>query len=204
VPLQHLLYRCPECGHDPAEATEEGARCPACDARFMRTEGAAIRVVSPEGERVAGAPELVDAIDRWEVTDPSGFVDGKPDYGARVRFRKAVGQGTAWERGRVSGFYEQFTERVRGDLRVSPDGLTLRDESDGVWEWGWSQIRAVQTSSRSVQINLHPGGLFDLAFEADSPRRWEGLIHRALRRHYAGRGLEVLEFQPRIVTRDAP
>ena len=203
--LQHLLYRCPECGHDPVEATDVGrAHCPSCDARFVRERGASIRVLADGDERLAEAPELVDAIAGWEEENPSGTVDGVPDYEARVRYRRAVGQGVAYERGEVAGFYEEFTERAGGTVKVHAGGLTLLDDTGDAFDWDWSAIRAVQTSSRSLQLNIHPDGLFDLEFEGDSPRRWEGIMHRLLRAHHADQGSEVVEFQPRIVTEPLP
>lgn len=69
-------------------------------------------------------------------------------------------------------------------------------------EWPLLDIRAVQTSSSSLQISPQGGGVVQFRFQGDSPRRWEDLLRRTLREAYrrAGRG-EILEFQPRIVTR---
>ena len=36
MPLIHLLYRCPRCGHDPLEGEGDRAWCLACGTRFAR------------------------------------------------------------------------------------------------------------------------------------------------------------------------
>jgi len=202
MPLHHLLYRCPECGHDPVRPSESGAVCPECDARFVRGTGARIQISARTGKRSASAGELIDAIDGWDERVPTVLdEDGNLDYGAHIHYRRAVGQGVALVGDQVAGFYEEFTDRTGGNIHANEEGLTLRDDTGDVLAWGWEDLRAVQTSSRSLQINVHPEGLFDLTFESDSPRRWENLMHRALRNHYRARGLEVMEFQPRVVTR---
>jgi 1-acyl-sn-glycerol-3-phosphate acyltransferase len=68
--------------------------------------------------------------------------------------------------------------------------------------WDLLEIGAIQTSSKSVQIAPKAGGLVDFRFQDDSPKRWDGILQRAVRKAYERAGFgEIVEFQPRIATR---
>ena len=100
---------------------------------------------------------------------------------------------------------EAMGERVSGSLELTEEALILASsnpESEKAQKtWPLLDIRAVQTSSSSLQFSPVAGGLMELRFPHDSPFRWEGLLRNALRKAYAreGRG-RIVEFQPRIVT----
>ena len=93
--------------------------------------------------------------------------------------------------------------RITGDrLSFLPEPASNPGDSGGSEEvtWLFLDIRAVQTSSSSLQFSPASGGLVEFRFESDSPFRWEHLLHRGLRRAYAAAGLgTIVEFQPRIV-----
>jgi hypothetical protein len=59
----------------------------------------------------------------------------------------------------------------------------------------------MQISSRAIQLNIRDAGLQQMEFLSDSPKRWEDLLRLALDRFYALRGREVVEYQPKVVTR---
>jgi hypothetical protein len=154
-----------------------------------------------EAERAATAAQLIDAIRVWDEKLPAGMrADGSLDYAAVVRYKRVVGQGVVYHEKSAVGFYEQFSPVSRGTLRCTDDGVELSGDDGAAYVWPWVTLRAVQTSGKSVQLNLRKEGLFDFRFEEDSPRRWEELIHARLQAHYRMAGLRVREFQPRILT----
>lgn len=202
MPIHHLLYRCPECGHNPTTADDHGARCQGCGTHFERGNYALIVTQPAAGaKRTATAAQLIDAIRIWEDKSPTGIgLDGVLDYAAEVTYKRVVGQGVVHEGKLVIGFYEKFSEVAHGTLRITDDGLDLSGVEEDSFDWPWSVVRAVQTTGKSVQLMLAEDGLFDFRFDKDSPRRWEELLHARLQAHYAVSGLRVREFQPRILT----
>jgi hypothetical protein len=106
-------------------------------------------------------------------------------------------------RGELLGFAEVFGPASEGVLEINEEALVLtppgeaEEEADG---WSLLDIRAVQTSSSSLQFACGDGSLIQFRFQQDSPRRWESLLKGALKAIYRKRGLgEIVEFQPRIV-----
>jgi hypothetical protein len=144
---------------------------------------------------------LIDVIRAWDDKSPTGIrADGSLDYAASVTLRNVVGQSTVFHAGDVAGFFEVFSAESHGTLRITNDGTSLTGDDGRFFDWPWATLRAVQTSSKSLQLNLRTDGLFDFRFDEDSPRRWEELVHARLRIHYAALGLRVREFQPRVAT----
>ncbi|RMH16711.1 MAG: hypothetical protein D6701_08460 [Gemmatimonadetes bacterium] len=204
MPLRHLIYRCPECGHDPVLGEGDRAHCDGCGTSFERGERSLVRVI-PAGTPPHGAPcrtarELIEAIDGHGGPLPPG----RDGYAADALRRTASRHRPLKRRGRVLGFYEALGAPEAGVLAIDADTLRFRPTAtEGeVSEWRLLDLRAVQTSSAAVQVTDPRGTLVQFQFPVDSPRRWEQLLHRFLRAAYqrAGRG-EILEFQPRIVTR---
>jgi hypothetical protein len=111
--------------------------------------------------------------------------------------------------GELLGFAEAMGGPVSGTVQLTPDALILHShggEEQGTTQeaspeiWPLLDIRAVQTSSSSLQFSPSKGGLVQLRFRNDSPFRWEVLLRTALRQAYRREGLgEIVEFQPRIV-----
>jgi hypothetical protein len=87
-------------------------------------------------------------------------------------------------------------EGKQGPADLQSPGSAAREPGQ---RWLLLEIRAVQTSSSSLQISPAEGGVVEFRFPGDSTRRWESLLHYALRQAFrrAGRG-EIVEFQPRI------
>ncbi len=219
MPLLYLLYRCPRCGHDPRKGSGDEARCPACGTRFARGgKGGRLRVREKEGSGwEVPSHRLSAAVDAWNegaVGEEDGGVgagSGRITRRARVEVQQAARRGPCCFGGELLGFVESLGAPREGVLAISSRGaqpLARREQGDSVMprtvpgRWALLDIRAVQTSSSSLQISPKGGGVVQFRFQGDSPRRWEDLLRRALREAYrkAGRG-EILEFQPRIVTR---
>ena len=198
MPIQHLLYRCPLCGHDPTTATSRGARCESCGTTFEQGRGAVVFVRSLDGEvEETSACVLIDAIDKLRATEEAGACS----YEAEVAVASGNRHQPVWWKGRVLGFFELITDRREATLRL--DGaeviVTCAGQEPLVWHLG--NIHAIQVSSRAIQLNIKDVGLYQMEFLSDSPKRWEDLIKAALTHFYGTLGQEVVEFQPKIVTR---
>ena len=203
MPIQHLLYRCPRCGHDPTTATSRGARCESCGTTFEQGRGAVVFVRSLDGEvEETSACVLIDAIDKLggpasRATDEAGAFS----YEAEVAVTSGNRHQSVWWKGRVLGFFERISDR--GDATLRLDGaeviVTCAGQEPLVWHLG--NIHAIQVSSRAIQLNIKDVGLYQMEFLSDSPKRWEDLIKAALTHFYSALGQEVVEFQPKIVTR---
>jgi hypothetical protein len=188
----------------------------------VREAGGAFWVVP--GHRLAAT---LDALGGPEPAARGGR-DGVLAYQAAAEARWATEERPFRFRGELLGFAEGMAAPVAGVLRITDDDLVFREMpgsgglpaiarasaggvptpstavEGGALLHGWPLlgIGAVQTTSRSLQIAPRAGGLVQFRFPDDSPRRWEELLHLALRQAYrrAGRG-EIGEFQPRIVAR---
>lgn len=205
--LRNLLYRCARCGQDPVTGRGDRVRCPACGALYERGGGeAAIRVRTPDGESArVPAIRLTEAIrDLGGPLPAARQEDGALRFRSRVRVRRSREEDAVRYRGRLVGFFEKLGPVRSATLHLVDDALELRDGESGAVTDRWSllDLRAVQSSSSSVQIYTVDGELVQFGFPDESPLRWEALLHEVLRRAYrrAGKG-EIVEFQPRIVTR---
>jgi hypothetical protein len=49
MPIHHMIYRCPRCGHDPLDGQRRGAKCSFCATQFEQGRGAVIIVRPPDG-----------------------------------------------------------------------------------------------------------------------------------------------------------
>ena len=210
MPLVHLLYRCPRCGQDPLKGEKDQAFCSACGTRYARGgPGGLIQVRESTGEvwEVAGH-RLTGAMELWgEVSVPGSTIPEAPRNGTRVEVSHSGEESPVRWGGELLGFAEAMGEPTTGTLQLTEEALILRGggpaESEGEDPskvWPLLEIRAVQTSSSSLQFSPSAGGLVQLRFTDDSPFRWEILLRKALRAAYRREGLgEIVEFQPRIV-----
>ncbi len=205
--LRDLLYRCPRCGHDPTEGKGDRVRCPACGCRFSRaSSGARILVeATEENPKHLPARRLTEAIaDRGGPLTAARGEDGAIRYESRVAVRRGEGEEAVRHGGDVWGFYERLGEPEGGLLRARNDALELESEGAETTRSRWNllDLRAVQSSSSSVQIFTATGELVHFRFLDDSPVRWEALLHAVLQDAYEREGKgRILEFQPRIVIR---
>ena len=219
MPLVYLLYRCPRCGHDPLEGEKDDATCPSCGLSFARGgAGGLIRVQEPSGEswEVRGHL-LAEAMEGSARPDEDSFASS-PSASIRtaeVLVRQSGVEAPVRWGGSLLGFAEAMGETKPGFLELSevelalwtgksarerPEGEDRGEGTDQAKRWPLLEIRAVQTSSSSLQFSPSSGGLVQLRFSNDSPFRWEALLRGALRAAYRREGLgEIVEFQPRIV-----
>ncbi|NNM34112.1 MAG: hypothetical protein HKO53_13645 [Gemmatimonadetes bacterium] len=202
--LADLLYRCPRCGFDPMEGDGDEASCPACRTGFARGRGNRVLLERrPDGGTVetpvAALVGLIEA--SGGPLTRARRPDGSIGYSAEVDISWRVAEEPVHHKGALKGFSEIMGEPAAGILTVDEDAVTVRTEGKGESEWRFLEIRALQTSSSSLQLSLPDDQLVQFRFRGDSPRRWEDLMRHLLREAYrrAGKG-NVVEFQPRIVT----
>ena len=220
MPLKYLLYRCPRCGHDTMEGAKDQARCPNCGVKYARSgEGGLIYVQeSSGGEWDVPGTELTAAISAWEEGGADGTTEGEVPGGdvgypsaeltreAKVLVRNSGNEAPVFLGGKFMGFAESMGKATYATLRLTENGLEVEYVEADTGEksadfWPFLEMRAVQTSSSSLQFSPPTGGLLEFRFLADSSFRWERLLRNAIRRAYREAGLgEILEFQPRIVT----
>ena len=203
--LSDLLYRCPECGHDPTSGEGDRAWCEACGAKYERgPQDRMIQVTTGDGQdREALVDNLVKKIEihGGPITRATKS-DGSISFDADVLVSRRVAEDAVWHKGELRGFSETMGEPLPARLSVDADGVTVTGEGLDTERWNFLDLRALQTSSSSLQLSLPGDILVQFKFVEDSPRRWEDLMRRLVRDAYsrANRGF-VLEFQPRIVTR---
>lgn len=204
MPLAHLLYRCPRCGHEALEGRGDEALCPRCDTAYERAPSGRAIVVRAAGgaSEVVPVAALVAAIrDHGGPLTSARRNDGSVSYSARATIRVATGEEPVRVAGRVLGFHERFGAERDGTLRASDDELVFTADDGGPpARWSYLDLRALQAASSTVQITPQAGPMVQFRFPADSPRRWEDLLRSLVAGAWreAGRGT-VVEFQPRIV-----
>ena len=203
--LRDLLWACPRCGQD--RSFDENNVCLACGTAYRRGRGARIIARAPDGaETVRLAAEWVD-----DLPDPASLVPGDPDRevrSARVRARRVTGEEVVRDENGYLNRIETYGAPAPATLILFPDRLVLSWDHDpeqgraSSETWPLEELTAVQASSSSLQLKARGRALISLRLDDDSVYLWELLVRAALRFLYGktGRG-EILEFQPRIVTR---
>lgn len=202
--LVDLLYRCPECGHDPMDGEGDEAVCPECSRSYHRGGGRGTISISKDGHPRAEVPAsaLVERIERRggplsRATGPDGTIAYEADV--LISFRQD--EDPIWHKGALLGFSERMGEPEAGTLAVGDQGVTVRWNGGRERTWTYLEILAVQAASSTLQLSLPGDELVQFRFQSDSPRRWEDLFRRLVSAayHREGRG-KVVEFQPRIRT----
>ncbi len=159
-----------------------------------------VLVRSPDGDlEEASACTLIAAIDAFGGAAEGA--EGNVSYEAQVVVARGNQHQAVWWKRRVVGFFELLTERRKATLRLDGTKLTVTSIDREPLIWKVENIRAMQISSTSIQLNIRGVGLYQMEFLSDSPKRWEDLLKAALRRVHAALGREVMEFQPQIITR---
>jgi DNA-directed RNA polymerase subunit RPC12/RpoP len=205
-PIHHMLYRCPRCGHDPLLRLVRRAECPDCGTVFERGKGSDILIRTPGSPtRVSTARELLVAASAMVDDSLDECMEGDaPIHQARVAVGRAEGQDIVRFNGHVLGFSERIKSEGKGILRLYSDRVIWCANGNDPVAWPLEVIRAIQISSRAIQVRFLPCGLRQFEFLEDSPKRWEDLFRLALQRFYAARGEIIVEFQPQIVTESLP
>jgi len=151
------------------------------------------------------------AMEGWREIDALDSAPPEtPLHRAKVEVRQTGREAPVRWEGEFLGFAEAMGETIPGILHLTEGALILwtgkageggSDGGNSTQTWPLLEIRAVQTSSSSLQFSPSSGGLVQFRFPADSPFRWETLLRHALRKAYQREGLgEIVEFQPRIVS----
>lgn len=195
-----LLWACPLCHLDRGLRTgPETGTCSGCGARFERVEGARIRGTTPEGEaRTRSAAEWVD-----DLPDPAGLLEGPQLVRtALVTARFVERDQVVRAEGRYVNRIEIFGPERQGRLELGLESLRYAGEGDAPVVWAFEALKAVQASSRTLQIRGGGHPLASFAFRDDSSFLWEQLLALALGAFYrrTGRG-EIVELQPTIIAR---
>lgn len=209
--LADLCYRCPDCGHDPMAGKGDRAWCPSCGLRVRRRRDGIYATRSGHGPQVAQAPTLARPM------EPLDGADHPFRHSARAMVSWRIGQEPIWRGGKLRGFAERMGAPLPGTATLDREAISIESSagpnpnSDAVCQplpsrpsgrWDYLDLKAMQTSSSSLQVSLPGDRLVQLRFTDDSPKRWEDLLRQLIRAAYqrAGRG-RVHEFQPRIAVR---
>ncbi len=130
---------------------------------------------------------------------PAGETQPEP-----VRVRQMIGRHRAVRYDdELIGWVESFGDPQEGTLQLADDELGLRlARGDTPLVVRIADLTAVQPSSTSLQVRARDGLVLSVRFLESSVLRWEALLQNAVRDVWMreGRG-EVIDFQPRIVTR---
>ena len=88
MPIHHMLYRCPRCGHDPLGGRKGRAKCSSCGTGFQQGRGSLILVHPPQGpvekasatERISWRGEGLIRLEGKSLTfTPDGKAAGRRD-----------------------------------------------------------------------------------------------------------------------------
>ena len=214
--IRDLLWACPLCGTvGGIVRADKGERCRACAAVFRRVEGARIEVRRADGRTetrsatewsalLPAEPPTTTAAAGAREVDPGEGQGRAPARRDRVLARFAMGGVAIRHAGRFIGTMERFGPERPGELVLGEESIGLRLDEGERHDWRLDDIAALQASSRTVQLRPRGQDIVSYAFPESSARLWEESIAAALRRRWreSGRG-EIVEFQPRIVTRPA-
>jgi len=204
--IRDLLWACPLCGLEGGlRRTGRWEACRGCGARFRRGRGASIIAQAADGTtRIHAAAEWADRLpgieeymSRLEPRTPDGVLRQ-----SRVRARVAVGESVIRLGSTYLNRIERFGPPRDGVLALCADRLRFTPDAGEAEEWIFDEVTAVQPSSSTLQVKARRRPVVSFRFPEDSARFWEELLCAVIRRHYraTGRG-EIIEFQPRIVTR---
>jgi hypothetical protein len=224
--IRDLLWACPLCESEGTLHTTRGAEtCRNCGTSYRRGRGAEIVA------RAAGQPDLRLSAAEWldrlppldierrirEAMSRDGVIQREPGV-----LRLETGAQPVAFRGTYLNRIERLGPPQAGTLQLEADRISFHladdsaerdaaatsdhdgspDRSGPLVTWAFDEIRAVQPSSSTLQIRALGQPLASLTVPHGSIRFWEELLCAALKAHYrdAGRG-EILEFQPRIITK---
>lgn len=190
--IKDLLWACVVCGREESLRPGEHDRevCRECGTTYERGQGANI-IVTRQGSAPIEKPA-----GKWARELPSVSLEGSADCTVRFADRdlpiRAYGQ--------YMGRYEQFGEPVAG--RLSVDAERVRFQATRSFDWSLLDLTAIQLSSSTLQLKARRQPLVTIRFTTSSSKLWEERLQGAVQAayHRAGKG-DVVEFQPRIVTR---
>jgi hypothetical protein len=207
MPLRHLLFRCPYCGYDPMVGSGGTADCSGCQIQISHgaiqpLHLAVRRPKAPDTEvPIAELLELVEG--QGGALTQARSQDGKLCWSAQAELKTGTSEVPIRWKDHLLGFFERFHLGTPGQLRLDGDTLFFdHNEAEAAQTWPLTSFTSLQSASSSIQFTTDGGELVHVAFETDSPRRWEILLREALQMAWTadGRG-EIVEVQPRIRVR---
>ncbi len=193
MPLADLIHCCLFCGAETVREKDGGAHCRGCERIYRSlTGGDGFVIHTPNGlDLELATGDLIDQLNSMDTHS------GPLESSAVARFARL--ERPVRYRGAIMGFYEERGPDRPGRLRLDDQGVLFTEKSGEQNHWPLTDLRAVQTSSGSIQISPLEGGLVSFRILEASPHRWEEVLKARLRDLWRleGRG-EIIEFQPRI------
>jgi len=188
------------------------ARCPECQQQIRRgaSKPLHLRIRGPETPwaEVPIAHLLQKLEGQGGALGSARAHDGTLRWSARAVLKTGTREQPIRWKDQLLGFFERFNPGKPGNLRLEGDLLAFDQDKAQTGEplthtWPIRIFQSLQSASSSIQFTTDPGELVYLAFENDSPRRWEILLREALQVAWTeeGRG-EIAEVQPRIRVRN--
>ena len=197
MPVRDVVWACARCrGRDRLRTVKGTVRCDACGATFRRGKGATIVETIPDGsERIRSAAQLLDEL---AALDPDALGPPPP---ARALLAEAAPPRPIRSGSQLLGWGERFADQRAGELRLEDDQLVFTGDDGSVTRVPLLDLTSLQPSSRSLQIKPAHRPVLSISLRDASVYDWEQRIQAALRRLYLDRGLDIAEFQPRVVCR---
>jgi hypothetical protein len=227
--IRDLLWACPLCGSEGALEPVRGAEvCHRCGTSYRRGRRATIVARPPGRPTLSLSPaEWLDRLpdigieERFrQAANRAGIIHSEP-----ALLRTEIGAETVSFRGTYLKLFVRLGPPRAGILKLETDRIGFHPYSEPgavaassgssttssappqptspvSITWAFTDITAIQPSSATLQISARMQPLASLQVPGGSIRFWEELLCAALQAHYTvtGRG-EIVEFQPRIVTR---
>ena len=160
MPIHHMLYRCPRCGHDPLDGHKGRAKCSSCGTQFEQGREAVIIVRPPGGppERCMASNLLAD-VER--LGGPGLAGPGRAQLGeaslsreARIAFGRAEGHDVIRWRGEMLGFSERLSWKGRGTVRLEGEALSFEPDPGTAKGTGRGRSRQGGPGSRGGQDSV--------------------------------------------------
>lgn len=190
--IKDLLWSCVVCGApESLRVDRKTERCEECGASYARGDGAEIVVETKDGRRE------VRRAGEWAAMLPPVVPAGSATCSLSI----AHSDEPIHSYGEYFGRFEKFGEARIGTMSLDGDALSF--EVDGETDrWPLLDLSAIQLSSSTLQVKPKRRPVMTIRFAQSSPKLWQERLEKAVREAYARAGLgDVVEFQPRIVTR---
>jgi len=202
--ISDFFFACPRCGCRDCVATRKRKTlCEKCGVDFERM-GRAVRV----GNTVRPAYAWFDQIAKAAVPLPTPCEEVPLEPGEQAL---AVSEaGTLRQANRARPFKGFLNHRARveelqtaGTARVVfTDRRFVLVQGKAFRWWPLEEVRCVTTDAREFVVKVRNEGVFHIEFPHQSPLWWELVSREILRRYWALRDREVIEYQPFLRFRD--
>lgn len=190
--IETLLFHCPFCGRPDSIVTRGKTRCISCGVHFERHGGQ----VLANGELYSAA-SLYDKI--RDLTQLPFASSGETILLASewATLKIARPFQTWHSAGCIHSTLELGEKVARGRLEVTPSAITFIGPEFNR-RFPLDQITCVTTDSNHFILKVRGEPYYFIDFETESPLKYEVLLRRILQHFWRQKGLEIIEFQPRI------